>query len=460
MSISLAILFVFVCCYLFWLLLTRKELIFSQLGVLGVFSLGYYPLPVLFKPLSSLAGTDDDKVFYALLVHFLFLISILFGAFSSLRVLATIKPLGLGWLDNLCYRHRFTLAVAAFFLYIAYVMTTPQTSYATENFEAYFEEKSPVRSILGAVSEICMGFICVSYAADSVKGARLRGPLIFGSMIALIVLLTLPLGQRTVTLAPIMLLFGAMASHKQSVKAIRILGIGVMVLFTISPFAVYLREARRSQSGEFLSASEVAGKYQLDANPLMQSFQSLIDRSDLVYNTVYMKDYIDRTEYVGFPYYYSVMVSPIPRLIYPTKPYVLSSNGQLDGEISILAWKEMIGGLGSLTAFGGLTAYREGGWAAVVLDGLADGAFFVFLARWLGGGGFVAKVFYSIFFLAFAVAKAPPCFFEGLAGFLGQAPLIGILLFISKLPMRGEPRIIVRSSPNVASLTISPEKPN
>ncbi len=107
----------------------------------------------------------------------------------------------------------------------------------------------------------------------------------------------------------------------------------------------------------------------------MQSFESILGRSDLISVTVYMKDYIDNVGYVGWEYYYSVLVSPVPRFLYPDKPYVLSSNGRLDGEISALAWKEIMGGLGSLTAFGGLTAYREGGWLGVVLDGFADGAF-------------------------------------------------------------------------------------
>ncbi|HMK91033.1 MAG TPA: hypothetical protein VK446_15540 [Methylocystis sp.] len=459
MSFILAVVYVITCGGLIWLLLTRRDVIFAQYGVLGLFSLGYYPLPVLFKPLSSLAGTEDEKVFSALLIHWVFLIAILAGSFATARLVGAVRPLSLGRLDEFCYKYRFFFSAVAFGLYVAYVLTTPQTSYASEDFDAFFEQKSPVRSILAAVSELCISFICVSFAVDSAKKNH-KSLVIFGGMVVAIVLATLPLGQRTATLTPIMFLFASMAAQRQSGKALQVLGVGLIVLMAVSPFAVYLREARRAKNGDFLNTSEVAGKFTVESNPLMQSFQSIIDRSDLVYNTVYMKDYIDETEYVGWKYYYSVAVSPIPRFVYPNKPYVLSSNGNIDGELSVLAWKEMNGGLGSLTAFGGITAYREGGWAGVLLDGLADGALFVLIARWLGGGGYLAKVFYSIFFVMFAVAKAPPCFFEALATFLGQAPLIVSLIFISKLPLYGVRRMTPSSRSPLRAPKLAPREFN
>jgi hypothetical protein len=125
----------------------------------------------------------------------------------------------------------------------------------------------------------------------------------------------------------------------------------------------------------------------------------------------------------------------VPRFLYPGKPYILSANGKIDGEISVLAWRVMVGGLGSLSAFGGLTAYREGGWAAILVDGLADGAFFFVIARWLGGGGWVARILYANFFVMFVVGKAPSDFFESLTAFLGQVPVMIVLYLISRSPL-------------------------
>ncbi len=85
-------------------------------------------------------------------------------------------------------------------------------------------------------------------------------------MLIVIVVLTLPLGQRLIMLTPIVILFAAMTCTRQINKALRILVIAIVALFVASPFAVYLREARRAQNGDFLSASEVAGSYHFSDN--------------------------------------------------------------------------------------------------------------------------------------------------------------------------------------------------
>jgi hypothetical protein len=115
----------------------------------------------------------------------------------------------------------------------------------------------------------------------------------------------------------------------------------------------------------------------------------------------------------------------------------------------------MVGGLGSLTAFGGLTAYREGGWIAVILDGLAAGALFAGIARWFGQGGTIARIYYVQFFVLFAVQKAPPCFFEALASFLGQSPVIVLLFLLGKLPLLARGPAPRRSPPTAMARALT-----
>lgn len=446
MSFLLALIYLLTCLGLVWTMVKYRGLVTTQLGVLAIFSLGYYPLPVLFQPISSLAGISDDRIFPALLVHWLFLLSILAGSFLSVGVRRSIRPLTFGVVDGIAQRYRPFIAWCAFGTYLLYSSTVTQTSYAAEDFDAYFETSSNLASILSAFTGLCDAFVALSFASAVTDKDRSQ-TILYGAMMTVMVLLQLPLGQRLAVLTPIVMLFAAMACAKQFKTAVRVLGVAVLILAIVSPFAVFLREARRSLNGEFLSASEVAGKFQVSDNPLLQSFESIVDRSDLVYNTVFMKEYIDRTEYVGWQYYYSALVSPIPRVIYPEKPYVLSSTGNLDGEISVLSWQVMIGGLGSLTAFGGLTAYREGGWLAVLIDGVAAGGLFVFVARWLGEGSLLAKMFYVMFFSRFFVAKAPASFFESLVIILGQASVVAILILASMalgLLMRSRPSLARR----------------
>lgn len=433
-SFILALVYLLTCLGLILRMVRRRTLLSVHIGALAVFSIGYYPLPVLFKPLSPLALIADEKVFQALLIHYLFLCAIVVSSLWMTRFTAAVAPMRFGAMDPIAFRHRAAIAWVAFGLYLVYVATTSRTSYSSEDFDAFFQQQSNFRALVSALAGFCAGFISLAYAAAAAGGQR-RAQFTFGAMIILMVALALPLGQRLAAIAPIIMLFAATASMRQTGKALRILVVAVVFLMAVSPFAVYLREARRAKSGEFLSAAEVAGHYQLSSNPAMQSFQSVIDRSDLVFNTVFMKDYIDRTGFANWTYYYSVLVAPIPRLIYPDKPYVLSDDGTIEGDISVKAWRLAFGTFGSLTAFGGLTAYREGGWIGVVLDGLALGALFAFLARWLGEGSFLARVFYAHFFLLFAVQKAPPCFFEALASLLGLLPLLLALLAVGLAPV-------------------------
>lgn len=448
-SSLLALIYAATCLALIGAMVLRRSLLSVHFGVIALFSLGYYPLPVLGKAWTSLAQTSDEKIFSALLIHYLFLCSALVAATLASPRVGAIRPLGFGVLDALVLRHSSLLALVAFGLYLGFVATTPRTSYASEAFDEFFEQKSNIRSILAAVSGFSSGLVSFLFALAARRGEK-RAQIVCGAMILTIVALALPLGQRLAAIAPIMMLFAAMATLGQTGKAFRLLIGAVIFLLAVSPFAVHLRQTRRDVSGNFLSASQAAQNYRLDDNPLAQSLQSILDRSDLVFNTVVMKDEIERTGFVGWRYYYSVVVAPVPRFLYPEKPYVLSDNGAIDGEISVRAWRLAYGTLGSLTAFGGLTAYSEGGWIGVVLDGLALGALFAVLARWLGQGGLLARVFYVNFFVILAVQKVPPAFFEALASILGLAPPILLLFIVSRL------RIFVRRAPPTSCWPLAP----
>lgn len=434
MSFALALIYILTCGYLVWNMVKNRSLIYTHLGVIGLFSIGYYPLPVVFKSISSLAPIGDEKIFSALFLHYLFLISIITGVVYSTGVWKSVPKLNFGALDNISFANKKIISFVCFLTYLIYVATTPRTSYDAQDFDDFFLRASPFRAIISAIAGLAIGFICISYATSYTKRQR-QFRILCLIMVMSVVALALPLGQRLAAIAPFFILFAAVSCVGRTQQALRVLMAGVIFLLIVSPFSVFLRGARRDITGDFLSASEVVGQYKLSSNPVAQSFQSIIDRSDLIFNTIFMKEYIDKEGYASFKYYYSVLVAPIPRIIYPDKPYILSSDGTFFGEISNKAWFLLFGNIGSLTAFGGLTAYQEGGWIGVVLDGVADGMLFALLAEVFGGGGFLARVLYTNFFVEMSVQKAPPCFFESLANVAGHLPLILVMLFVALLPI-------------------------
>jgi hypothetical protein len=130
-----------------------------------------------------------------------------------------------------------------------------------------------------------------------------------------------------------------------------------------------------------------------------------------------------------------VLSVPIPRAIFPNKPYQLSTDGTMWGELSVVSWvlDHGRGTIGSLTAFGGISAYQEGGWPAVVVDGLFTGFLFSLLAASLANGSSTAKLFYVLLFPLLAVKRVPPNLFESIAEVLTVVPFLVAAFVIDRI---------------------------
>jgi hypothetical protein len=425
----LALFYLVTCAVLVARMFVGKSVLDCHLGVIGAFSIGYYPLPVFFKSLSSLDYYSEDTVFSALLIHWLFLVFLILGAAVGRRIFITRNPLKLALVDGLLHNYRIPLSAIAFAVYVVYFSTQRLTSYSADDFEAYFNDRGPFFAIIAAFGNMSLAYLAVSLAA-SWKVADRFGLLVIGGMFLTCVCLTLTLGQRLIIISPIFILLASLYASGQRKRAIRLLGAGVLMLLIISPVAVYIRQSQHERSG---GGGNVIQGFQYEGGFLESSFRSIVDRSDLIYVTIAMKRYIDIAPAPGPIYYLSVLLIPVPKVLIGEKPYLLSVDGTPTGELSIWAWRVLQGNTGSLTAFGGLYAYREGGWLWLGINGLATGMFFAFLARWLGGGGTVGRFFYALLFVALSVQKVPTSFFEALAAFMGVLPFIVFVYLMSKL---------------------------
>ena len=430
----LALLYIVTCLILIGKMFFGRSVLDCHLGTIAVFSLGYYPLPVLAKSVSALDYYREDEIFSALLIHWLFLICLILGAAVGRRIFAGKKTLRMMAIDDLMFKWRLPLSVVAFLIYLTYFSTQSLTSYSADDFEAFFNDRGQFFAIIAAFGTMSLAYLAIALAA-SWRVSDKKGLLIIGGMFAFCVWLTLTLGQRLIIITPIFMLFASLYTSGQKAKALRLFAAGIAALLILSPLAVYIRQTQyqRIESG---SSSVPIGNFTYEGGFLESSFKSIVDRADLVYVTLNMKNYIDATTPPGPIYYLSVILIPVPRAIIPWKPYLLSSDGTPSGELSIWAWQTLKGGIGSLTAFGGLYAYREGGWLWIFINGFATGMFFAFLARWMGSGGITAHFFYVNLFVALAVAKVPPSFFEALAAFMGLLPFILVAGLLSYIRVR------------------------
>ena len=430
MEYTLATAHLCICLYLIRRIFVGTEIVDFQMGVIGAFSIGYYPLPVFFSELSRLDYYREEEVFFGLLIHTIFIVFCIFGTYLGKKFIPHLKSAKFVTLDQIVARRPIILSFFAFATWVVYYSTQDITSYSSENFEAYFHDRSPFLAAAAAFAGIALSLIVYSVAVAWRDGNKIA-VFVVGTQLAVIMVLMLGLGQRLIALTPIMMLVISFLMVGRRKFAMQILSYGILFLLVFSPFAVYLREARADRSGA--TVSSLASGFSYEGGIFESSFNSIVDRADLVKVTIQLKSYIDAQPAPGFTYYESIALLPVPKFIIGDKPYLLSTDGTMFGEISVLAWKTLIGGTGSLSAFGGLVAYREGGWLWIPFNAIATGVFFVFLTRLFAEGGAVAQILYANFFVLLSIKKVPPSFFEAFSETWGLMPLIVGLALISWL---------------------------
>jgi hypothetical protein len=413
---------------------SERNLISFQIGVLSAFSIGYFCLPVLFKFRSNLNDLDSYVVFESLLIFFLFFCFILFGVYFGKKIFGKkISGIELLALDSMFIKYRRLIVFFSTILLLYYYSTTNLTSYSADDFEAFFhEDKGVFSALLAMFSKIALGFITLSLAM-AIKYKEKSNIFLFTFCFVLSILPLFLLGQRLIILTPFIFIAVSFALFNLWDFSKKFFITAIFLLVLVSPFAVFVRE---SMTNPNITISEVVSDFDYSDNVVDEVFQSILDRGDLLFVTAKIKPVIDAEPFMGPTYYSSVIFNFIPKSLYPggEKPYPLSPSGLANDELSIKAWREIHSqSTGSLTAFGGLFAYREIGWFGVILNGFMTGIFFVLVYCLLGRSSIVLGPFYLLFFVETVVKKVPASFWESVLVLIPQLPIIFLLILINSL---------------------------
>lgn len=429
MYIVVAAFFTVLVVLLFLRALKKPNAIHIFSATIGVFSVGYYILPLFFRGMTTLRRVTDQDVQSVAFMSLLYFICLL-GGLELVKLNARkVRPLKMDMIDDFSRRHWWMVTIIASIIYITYINTANLTSYASADFNAYFEKRSPLAGITAFFSSLSLGLLAVNFAI-ALRNRRWIRVSVLMALLFYIEIKLLGAGQRLIFITPLLTIFSSFVAARQYRTSAIALGAGVFALLVISPFAVALREARGSSSTANVSAVSVNYR----TGVVETTLQSILDRADLLYVMVHLKRHVDSHGFVGPKFYTSVLAIPIPRAIYPKKPYVLSDTGRADGEASILAWHLMVGpSNGSLTAFGSIVAYRTGGWVMVVIDGIAAGILFALALTSFGNGGVVGRALFAVAFVNWSVRKVPPSFFEAMVDVMTYLPVVVILIIINSL---------------------------
>lgn len=432
MIFIVALLNLFICVFFVIKMIVRTSIVNLFLGVLSVMAIAYYIFPIFFIEWTALGVFDEEKILSSQLMHFLYFSLFCLSFFVVFNFNLKIIDFKTSFLDVFFVENRKTIFICCFAFYFAFISTQSISAYSAESLESFFLERSSIYSFISGFAVYALSIMAVIIGYEFSIGKR-RSLMAYSFLFFVIIVYLASSGQRLTLITPFVFLIVSLTAWGLGKKAMFTSLIAILALLIYSPFAVTLRGAAEGEASLSRTLEKVID-YNVEGGVLESGFKSFGERSDLIENTIRLKEYIDVNGYVGSSFYYSVFMLPIPRFFLgESKPYQLSGDGTIWDEISVLAWRLKNGAsLGSLTAFGGITAYRQGGWVSVIIDSLLNGIITGFLIRTFCDDGVISKVFLSLFFVSLTVKKVPPSLFENLAFLFPLLPQILIVYLINK----------------------------
>lgn len=414
-----------------------KDVALLPVGFVSIFSIGYYVLPVWFLDWSGLIkynAAEIQNVQLIFLMHYIFLILGCFLAKMYLNVRSFVFD---GWFWDFTRSHWFGMILFSGLLFFLYYFVADKTSYSADNFEDFFLERGKLFVTFNALGLYAMALLALLLAITFRRiDFRIWCCVLF-FYIFMIFLLAVG-GQRLLLLTPLLFLLCSfwILGLKKAVAVGTL--ISIVLLLAYSPLAVALRGYEGDSQG-FVRIVDAVSNYKSgvgEEGGVKSSIRSIVERGDILENSVFLKRNFDASGVVGSDFYYSAIVAFVPKIFFPLKPYPLSDDGTINGEISVKAWRLIMGDtLGSLTAFGGITAYSQGFWVGVILDGILVGVLFVVWQRVLARLGLLGAWVFVMSFPILAVKRVPSSFLEAwvdISGFFVLMAFMGLLGLIYK----------------------------
>lgn len=435
MHLVLALIFICICAGLLVIAIWRPGALTAFWAASGLFSIGYYGLPMLLIERSTLRYLPEAEISGTIGMALLFLVGMLVGfAAQASRSVKSTVGFRLSHFDDLLERYWWPGAIASNAIIIAHSAMRTQTFYQVASVDDFIAGRSAFEGLLGFASTFAQAFSALYFVRALQRGDKLRIGASGGAVLVQI-MLVMGAGQRLILITPVLLVMAAMVVSRNFKMAGATLGAGIIFLLVISPFTVAIRSGAWNSSQETQAKSFTYGENAFDS-----MLQSIVDRGDVLQNMATLKAYVDANGTVGPAYYLSVLTIPVPRAIYPEKPYVLSDTGTLDGEASILAWRLTVGPtVGSLTAFGSIIAYREGKWLWIPVNGFLTGLLMAFLLTWFQRSGIIGHAFFCMAFFNWAIRKVPPSLMEVMVDVMTYLPVI-VVLWIANRLLEGDNR--------------------
>lgn len=407
------------------------------ISILALFSAGYFGVPIIFFEYSVLKYVDRSSLEAALLMSVLFLLAVFAGNRFS-RGLCREQRLRRGSssvLDRIFFGRPWLSFVLACVGYWTYVINNTLSVYQSGGVENFIESYRSIDAVIAFVGNFGLASMALVFAREVGRRSRTANAILMVAYFLPIAALV-STAQRNAVLLPFVYLSAAFAVTGHVLLAYRSVFGGIGVIFLLSPLLVFFRET--STVAVDLRFVDTVSMFRFSEGTFMILVQSLVDRADILYNMVFLIEHIDVVGFANAEYFSSVALKFVPGIFYSGKPIAMSSDGNITGHLSVIAWSLVRGdfSMGSLTVFGAITAYREGGWIWMTLNGFLTGLAFNLLFRTFVHGRDWKKLFYIMVFPGLCVKSVPPSFLEVLTSLSGIIYIFLVLATIDFLLAR------------------------
>lgn len=420
----------------------------AVVGAYGIFGLGYYVVPLVYPAHSGLLGRPQEDVveIYSLVILYLWalycgyiLLARSAGAWSPPSIAATPN------IDAILIKSRRLLFAGCGVVWVAYVGSVDLTSYQSGEGDFFTRERgafSGVLSFMGGASLAVIAYLAVVIGHN--RSASYQLALL--SPVGVSVVYLLSTGQRLALITPIASVLAAyyLVGHTRRVWYTACITCVVLVLS--SPLMVLLRESGASSTSA--SITEQYGMGVASSAEIQGPIESIARRADLVSVSVDLKKYFDQSTGQDMSqYWFSIIGAYIPRFLWPSKPYPLSYTGGIEGELSVVAWQLTFGAssIGSLSAFGAIQAYIEGGWLWVPINGALVGMLIAVIGYFTRGSGLALCALYVYLYPTIAVKQIPPSL-ASLLVLMSTTVIVGVFIWALDRFMPAPSNMVIDSS--------------
>jgi O-antigen polysaccharide polymerase Wzy len=410
-------------CSSFWLKYPGNVIIL----LFSCFGFGYYVIPFFMPMESGYVEIEKSKVNYVLIIHLIFIFGFIAGIFISNnfpiyhRKKKTLTPNS----DSFLLKYKDYLYWIGVLLYLI-INSGSRTSYESEDRMDFFTGDKSFAARLVIFSPFILAYLS-SVILFIYNTGNKKKSFIFLSGYFGIVLFCLTAGQRLYAITPMIYIFIYAAKNIGFRKSILVLCATIALLVVISPVAVFFRESWANVNAENKSITESFSTYLEEGRKKSTGpLQTLGERADLYYVTYCMLPVIAKEDFGYYTYLKSAVYSFLPKELRPEKLYPLSDDGSIYGETSVMAWfsnHSNQSAVGSLTAFGGLNAYREGGMLWVFFNGFICAFLAVNLTYFVSNSGLLYSLFIGLIVSLLTVKLVPASLFQFIVA-LGQPILI------------------------------------